>query len=332
MTSGLKEQQTLLGHQGRVWSAAWSPDGKYLATCGEDKTIRIWKFDDQLQRWVCSAILEEAHHRTIRCVAWSPRHPYLAASSFDATTSIWEHQAGSWEQVATLEGHENEVKCVSWAPHGQMLATCGRDRSVWIWEALPGHEFECVDVKQVHDQDVKCVAWHPRAEVLASASYDNSIRLWQDDGTDTWKCLQVVKTANLGHTSTVWSFAFDRTGALCASGSDDLTVKIWGVVDEDGCGWRLQHKCTLSGYHTRPVFSVDWSATGALATGCGDNAVRVFALSEDGSDATLVHCSDSAHQADVNCVQWHPSDPNLLVSCSDDCTAKLWRVGTTEGH
>ena len=55
----LKEIQMLEGHTGKVWSVAWNPvsgtDGKpvILASCGADKTIRIWKQNPDTSSFVC---------------------------------------------------------------------------------------------------------------------------------------------------------------------------------------------------------------------------------------------------------------------------------------
>jgi len=74
----------LHGHtEDRVWNLSWSPDGQYLASCGEDKIVRIWTFDNNISdnnnnnnndvfNMKCIATLEEAQSRTIRSCEWSP--------------------------------------------------------------------------------------------------------------------------------------------------------------------------------------------------------------------------------------------------------------------
>ena len=60
---------TLSGHQEKVWHASWTKDGKYLSTCGEDRTIRIWgPFDgwNGEEAVTCISILEDGQSRTIR--------------------------------------------------------------------------------------------------------------------------------------------------------------------------------------------------------------------------------------------------------------------------
>ena len=128
--------------------------GDMLASCSGDRTVRIWRRDaaSPTGRWLCSAILEDTHSRTIRSACWSPCGRHLATASFDRTTAIWQHSGGVWENVAMLEGHESEVKEVAWNPNGSLIATCSRDKTVWLWEAQPGNEYEVVDVKHGHSQ------------------------------------------------------------------------------------------------------------------------------------------------------------------------------------
>ncbi|XP_971934.2 probable cytosolic iron-sulfur protein assembly protein Ciao1 isoform X1 [Tribolium castaneum] len=322
--SKLEPLQTLCKHTGRVWDVSWHPKGQTFASCGEDKTIRIWSKDSD-SKWSNKVILTDGHKRTIREIAWSPCGNYLASASFDTTTCIWDKKSGEFECNATLEGHENEVKSVSWSKSGRFLATCSRDKSVWIWEIAEEDEYDCAAVLSAHTQDVKKVVWHPHDDILASASYDNTVKLFKEDQSDNdWVCFATLQ----GHESTVWSISWDKTGTRIVSCSDDATLKIWQKGQNTEETWKCV--CTMSGYHNRTIYDVSWNhSSDLIATACGDDAIRIF-KEEEGGDLeaptfSQVTCIERAHAQDVNCVAWNPLLSDILVSCSDDGEIKLWK-------
>ena len=247
----------------------------------------------------------------------------LASCSFDATVCIWEKIEGRWECTINLEGHDNEVKSVAWSPSGKYLATCSRDKTVWIWEIMEENEFECASVQTVHTQDVKHVIWHPTQDICVSCSYDNSIKIFKE-GKDDW----VEHASLVSHGSTVWSLAFNHDGSRLVSCSDDKTLKIWKPRDESLSEWSCIS--TLSGYHERPVYSVSWSVLSDLiATASGDDKICIIrnnTASADTDNYELIGKRDSAHLNDVNDVDWNPVTSDLLASCGDDGTVKLWSV------
>ena len=142
-------------------------------------------------------------------------------------------------------------------------------------------EYECLAVLSKHTQDVKHVKWHPEKEVLASCGYDDVVHLYRDDPQD-WLCYDTLK----GHESTVWKIAFSPSGDDIATASADGTVRLWHMYPP---GNKEGHQntaspndptwiCTrvISGVHEREVYTIDWGTQGWLATGCGDNTLRVF--------------------------------------------------------
>ena len=307
-----------------------------LASCGEDRTIRLWKSEPGQLAWSCVAVLEEGHQRTIRWCAWSPDARFLASCSFDGTASVWEYNDGDFDCVASLEGHENEVKAVSWSASGQLLATCGRDKSVFIWEA-EDEMYEVAAVLHSHAGDVKAVAWHPALEVLASASYDDTLKLYSVAG-DEW---QLAATLT-GHTSTVWALAFSPDGTALASCSDDRAVMLWRQKGSAECDYA--HAATLREVHERPIYAIDWARHGGgglLATAGGDDAVGLLRPSFDAQSnacsLTLVSRRENAHSGDVNSVGWRPMPSDdaaaspqggWLATCGDDGRIRLWRCET----
>eukprot|EP01117_Protostelium_nocturnum_P010724 TRINITY_DN3861_c0_g1_i1.p1 TRINITY_DN3861_c0_g1~~TRINITY_DN3861_c0_g1_i1.p1 ORF type:complete len:195 (+),score=65.03 TRINITY_DN3861_c0_g1_i1:1457-2041(+) len=184
-------------------------------------------------------------------------------------------------------------------------------------------DFESIAVLEGHSQDVKKVKWHPVKEVLFSASYDDTVKVWEDDDDD-WYCSKTLTS----HTSTVWDLAFDKTGDRMVTCSDDCNLIVWDTENIKNGPKKL---CTITGFHTRTIFSVDWSEEDLIATGSGDNYIRVFQRDSTVNDPQApsflqIAVQKQAHDGDVNCIQWNPSKPQLLASCGDDNKIKLWKV------
>jgi len=322
---------SLTGHvEDRVWHVSWSHDGLYLASCGEDKIVRIWSnivnpgdWDDSANI-SCISTLEDAQSRTLRCCEWSIDSKLIACVSFDGTVVVWESQfisKLSWEQVASLEGHENEVKSCAWDCEGKLLATCGRDKKIWIWEMLQGSEFECVAMLSEHTQDVKFVKFHHRLPILLSCSYDDTIKVWSSDGDD-WRCNATL----IGHSATVWGLTLALNAPRIISCSGDNSLIMWECDSPDLVGtWTVLERAT--NFQKFSIYSVDWSHdNGRILSSAGDNSIAI-SVKEGVNSIFCEEIIANAHDCDVNCVRWNPNTHfcNYFASAGDDGTVKIWR-------
>jgi len=117
---------TLKGHADAVYSVAFSPDGKTLASGSGDHTVEL----SEARTGQGLATLK-GHDGFVTSVAFSPDGKTLASGSDDNTVKLWDAQTG--QELATLKGHDDYVGSVAFSPDGKTLASGSRDKTVKLW-------------------------------------------------------------------------------------------------------------------------------------------------------------------------------------------------------
>ncbi|MBI1927644.1 hypothetical protein HYR99_25805 [Candidatus Poribacteria bacterium] len=245
------------GLLGAVWSISFSPDGRALASGGDNDIIRLW---DVASRSLLATLQEHlptqlGDVRPVWSVSFSPDGRTLASGGWDKTIKLWD--AATRSLLVTLQGHTGSVSSISFSPDGRTLASGSWDKTIKLWDVASRFLLATL---QEHQGFVDSVSFSPDGRTLASGSWDETIKLWDAATRFLLATLQ-------GHTGSVSSISFSPDGRTLASGGGN-EIKLWDVSTRSLLA-------TLG--HTSFVKSVSFSPNGrTLASVINDGTVLLW--------------------------------------------------------
>ena len=98
----------LQGHHGAVLSVTFSPDGRYLASGSEDKTVRVWNTQDGL----AMPVPLQGHQHPITSLTYTPDGFYIVSASDDRIIHVWNASSGAMV-MPPMQGHPKWVPFVA---------------------------------------------------------------------------------------------------------------------------------------------------------------------------------------------------------------------------
>ena len=319
------------GHTAAVRRAIFSPDGRLLASCGEDSRVIVWDFARRKR-----LITLTDHTDWVGAISFSPDGKWLATGGFDKRIVV--RDAASFTKVAVLDDHRGHVVGLVFSRDGRMLASVSQDSRLILW-SVGG--WKKVREFPAGGSQHNALIFSPDGKYLIAPAPSLMLELSTGERVDTidknwggvWGAIspdgrEIVSTDGMGnvtfldltrgkiiarqraHRDNGRAVAFSPDGRLIATGSE--IVILWDAATKTKLV-RLEH--------TAIVWSVEFSPDGRwLVSTHGDGSILIWDVAERERIANL-----NEHSGPVRTVAFS-ADGKLIASGGDDTSIIVWDV------
>jgi len=286
-------------HRKRVRVLAFSPDGQFLASGSDDRTIRLWdtgtgdRYDGTNgECWGVSDLAFAPDGMSIAFVCRGVKEPVK-----DHTKAfLWNLRRHQVQELSSRNGHQSPFRSPCFSPSGQIIAF--RHDVIRLYDVRSGNHVG--DVPEGRKGDA--LTFSPDGSKLVFGYWEGTLHIWDASEREEVRTLK-------GHTDYITSLAFSPDGRLLGSASsshgkpwparrEDRSIRLWdfeagkklrrftGDWDTTICLAFLPDSRKFISFHdpdSRPTVRL-WSSADdePLAAWAPGTDVRSVALSRDG--------------------------------------------------
>ena len=322
-------QRTQQAYGATIYTAEWSPNGKYLAVGGQGPTnnneVQVYRFTGTTLTLISGAQVDYGSY--VQSVAWSPDGRYLAIGGVGPST-IYEMQVYSFNEttLTLILGAQVDygaaINSIAWSPDGNYLAIAGNTPTsgyeVQVY-SFNGTALKLISGAQVdYGTNAQIVIWSPDGRYVIVGGWGptngNEVQVYSFNGTT----LSLISGAQLHYGSYVYLMDMSHDGRFLAiggnapvSGNELQVYSFDGITLTPISGAQIDYGQYILGIH--------WSPDGRyLAIGGKGplNGYEVQVYLFDGTKLTLI----SGAQVDwgnwMQTVRWHPTGSYLGIAGS----------------
>jgi WD40 repeat protein len=283
--------------QQKIYCFAYSDDGKYIASAGDNKNITIFQTSDY------NPIASFGKIKDIPlAISFSHDGTKLAIGGKDNQVTIYN--LSNQQIIYTLKAHKEQVMALTFSPDDKFIASASLDKMIHIWDLNSG---ELATTLSGNKKSLTSIDYSLDGSKLISGCADGTLKIWNLKNSQ-------IELDIPAHKNWIRKVLYSPDGSIIATCGDDKKINLWDAISG-------AHLNTFLG-HKNWIINMDFSPDGNYLLSGGHDLVFIVTDLRTGQ---MVYQSEK-YSNYILCLAFNPDGQSFASSSLFSDELKIWNA------